>query len=119
MNLNLSGGGANPDAYYRVDDEESRHDAAGESAAGVHVAFGNRYQGVEIERAVNPPAPAQWYPVETVSNSEAGFEKVYQGSCLIFRWPLELAAGGEQRLEVQFGAQVVGASQRDQANEGS
>ncbi len=102
MNLNLSGGGGNPDAYYQVGDEESRHDAAGEAPAGADLAFGNRYQGIEITTSGEPPAPAQWYPVETVSNSEAGFEKIYQGSCLIFRWPLELDVGGTRSFGVAF-----------------
>jgi hypothetical protein len=31
--------------------------------------------------------------VDTVSNSEAGFERVHQGSCLTQRWPLALEAG--------------------------
>ncbi len=43
--------------------------------------------------SAEPSASASWFPVETVSNSESGFERVYQGSCLIQRWPLALAAG--------------------------
>ena len=40
------------------------------------------------------PADAWWAPVETISNSEAGFERVYQGSGLpAVSWPLALAAG--------------------------
>ena len=81
-NLNLSGGGANPDAYYRWADQEVRHDAAGSLKAGVDLEFGNRYEGVDIAVAPEPAAAQEWFPVETVSNSEAGFERVYQGSCL-------------------------------------
>jgi alpha-amylase len=119
MNLNLSGGGGNPDAYYRVNDEESRHDAPGEAPADADLSFGNRYQDVEITASADPPAPADWYPVETVSNSEAGFEKIYQGSCLTYRCPLDLHARDEQQFEAQFVVQVAGATQRDQAKDGS
>jgi alpha-amylase len=92
-NLNLLGGGANPEAYYHWADQEIRHDAPGEVAVGVDLTFGNRYEGVAISVAPQPPATQEWFPVETVSNSEAGFERVYQGSCLTQRWPLQLAAG--------------------------
>ena len=32
-------------------------------------------------------------PIETISESEEGFERVYQGSQILAVWPLELAAG--------------------------
>jgi alpha-amylase len=102
MNVNLSGGGGNPDAYYRVADDQTRHDAVGSAPAGTELAFGNRYEGVDIGVTATPPAEVSWYPVETVSNSEAGFERMYQGSCLIFRWPLRVAPGADQSFEVQF-----------------
>jgi alpha-amylase len=92
-NLNLSGGGANPDAYYRWLDQKIRHDAPGSVAAGVQLWLGNSHEGVALTVTPQPPAPQEWFPVETVSNSEAGFERVYQGSCLTQRWPLKLAAG--------------------------
>ena len=45
-------------------------------------------------RAVpEPAADAWWSPIETVSNSESGFERVYQGSSLLFSWPVRLGAG--------------------------
>jgi alpha-amylase len=33
------------------------------------------------------------YPVETISQSEGGFERVYQGSCLMFGWEVSLNPG--------------------------
>jgi alpha-amylase len=102
MNINLSGGGGNPEAYYRAADEETRHDASGSAPVGTDLAFGNRHEGVEIVVKSDPPADTAWIPVETVSNSEAGIERKYQGSCLIFRWPLRVAPGADQSFEVQF-----------------
>jgi len=61
-------------------------------AAGAGLSFGNSFEGVDITAAADPPAPVSWFPVETVSNSEQGFERVYQGSCLIQRWALALDA---------------------------
>jgi alpha-amylase len=40
-------------------------------------------------------SPTMWrYPLETASQSEAGFERTYQGSVITALWPLELAPGG-------------------------
>jgi len=50
----------------------------------------------------SPPAPAEWFAVHTVSNSETGFERVYQGSCLVLRWPLALAGGQTQTFTTSF-----------------
>ena len=48
-----------------------------------------------------PAADAWWSPIETVSNSESGFERVYQGSSLLFSWPLRLGAGESRRFSVR------------------
>jgi hypothetical protein len=32
-------------------------------------------------------------PVKTVSQSEGGFEAVYQSSCVVLQWPLKLVPG--------------------------
>jgi len=97
-NLNLLGGGANSAAYYRSGDDEWRHDSTGAESAGSELLFGNTYEGVELSLRALPETGAEWFPVETVSNSESGFEKVYQGSCLIQRWPLRLRAGESATL---------------------
>jgi hypothetical protein len=101
-NFNLLGGGANPDAYYLADGVETRHDSPGEAPAGARLSLGNRYVGLDVAVAADPPATAHWYPIETVSNSEAGFERVYQGSCLVFRWPLRLPPGASDRASLRF-----------------
>ncbi len=42
------------------------------------------------------PSAAFWaYPVETVNDSEGGFERVYQGSAVIPHWPLNAQPGEE------------------------
>jgi hypothetical protein len=102
-NLNLLGGGHNPAAYYETETgERSPHDIAGEVASAAHLTFGNDHDGVRIEAAIEPAARLTWYPVETVSNSEGGFERVYQGSSLLFRWPIALAPGEARTFTVSF-----------------
>jgi alpha-amylase len=103
MNVNLSGGGGNPDAYYRWQGNDARHDSAGRADA-TGLRFGNERQGVDIALKTTPPAAAAWSPIETVSNSEAGFEKVYQGSCLLLRWPLQTVPGENSTFRASFSA---------------
>ena len=101
-NVNLSGGGGNPQAYYRWGKREARHDTDGHVAPGVELSFGNAYEGVDVTAALDPPVEQEWFSVDTVSNSESGFERVHQGSCLIQRWPLALAAGEMRSFEIRF-----------------
>lgn len=50
-----------------------------------------------------PGAREFWVsPIDTVSESEDGFERVYQGSQVIAIWPVELAAKGEWRGRLSF-----------------
>jgi 4-alpha-glucanotransferase len=108
FNLNLLGGGANPAAYYRVGRTERRHDSKGSAPAGARLRFGNEFEGVELAASASPAAPVRWYPVETVSNSEAGFERVYQGSCMLYRWPLVLGPGQAVTRSVRFNVHQSG-----------
>jgi hypothetical protein len=56
--------------------------------------------GLELSKA----ARFLWFPIETVSNSEAGFESIYQGSCLVCLWSLDLAPGAS--WDVQIGVEL-------------
>jgi hypothetical protein len=87
----LLGGGANPDAWWDVDRRRSPHDGTGSAPGVERLAQGNDWLGLAIETVVEPPADAWWAPIETVSNSEGGFERVYQGSALLLSWLVELA----------------------------
>jgi alpha-amylase len=98
--INLAGGGANPQAYYRVAGTRTAHDGWGAHEAPGVVAFGNDWLGVEVEAMVEPTAGVWWQPIETVSNSESGFERVYQGSALLFRWPLRLEPAASATVSV-------------------
>jgi alpha-amylase len=43
-----------------------------------------------------PGARSFWItPIETVSESEEGFERIYQGSQVMAVWPVEIANGAE------------------------
>jgi alpha-amylase len=57
--------------------------------------------GLDVATRVEPAAEAWISPIDTVSSSEAGFERVYQGSALVLAWPLVLPAGVATAVRIQ------------------
>ncbi len=98
--ITMLGGGGNPEAWWEVGGERGSHDGSGAAAGVDRLGQGNGWLGVEVSTEVSPAADAWHAPIETVSNSEAGFERVYQGSALLLSWPVRLTPGE------QFGATI-------------
>jgi alpha-amylase len=98
--MTMLGGGGNPSAWWEIGGARTGHDARGTASSVTAFAQGNDYVGLAVASTVSRPADAWWAPVETVSNSEGGFERVYQGSGLLLSWPLLLAAGASMRVAV-------------------
>ena len=88
--LTMLGGGGNPAAWWDVGGVRSAHDTSGAAEWISTIAQGNDYIGVSVTTTA-AEADAWWAPIETVSNSENGFERMYQGSALLLSWPLRLA----------------------------
>ncbi len=109
----MLGGGANPAAYWLLDGERVPHDSSGGRALVASLRSGNDDIGIDVATTVVPSADAWISPIETISNSEAGFERVYQGSALLLAWPLALAPGARTTVRT---AHLVTTS-RDRATE--
>ncbi len=59
-----------------------------------------------------PFAKELWItPIETISESEEGFERVYQGSQILAVWPLELAAGDPWTGEISLRVKAAHAAE--------
>jgi len=43
------------------------------------------------------------FPIETVSLSESGFERIFQGSCMLLYWPLDLEPDKSFEVSVELG----------------
>jgi alpha-amylase len=99
--LMMLGGGGNPSAWYEVGGIRTAHDGSGSADAVTSVRQGNDWLGLALETLPSPAADAWWAPIETISNSEDGFERVYQGSALLLSWPLALAPGAEATMAVE------------------
>lgn len=109
--VHLLGGGGNPQAWYDVGGERCAHDSAGTATGVDAIGFGNDYVGVAVTARTEPAADAWWSPIETVSNSESGFERVYQGSALLVSWPVRIEPGTTRRFAVR--QTVIVARDRD------
>ena len=107
LSVHLLGGGGNPSAWYDVDGARSAHDGSGQAPGVAAIGYGNDWVGVAVRAVPEPAADAWWSPIETVSNSESGFERVYQGSSLLFSWPLRLAAGEARRFSLRQAVSVA------------
>lgn len=57
--------------------------------------------GLDIQLAWSEPGTLWRFPLETVSRSEAGFERVYQSSVVMPHWRLELGACGSWRCRLE------------------
>jgi len=110
-NLTLSAGEA-PGRYYRVAGHPSLG-SRGRLDGASELAMVDEWLGCELALACDAPATVAWAPVETVSLSETGFERIYQGSALLFAWALALAPGQswETSLRVRVGQMSAGATE--------
>jgi alpha-amylase len=67
----------------------------GSAVPTVDLNVADEWQKINV-RIEAPCARSFWIaPIETVSESEEGFERIYQGSQIMAVWPIELAAGSE------------------------
>jgi alpha-amylase len=108
-NLTLSAGDA-PGRYFRVAGRPSLGSRG--RLEGAHgLAMVDEWLGGEVALSFTAPAEVSWAPVETVSLSESGFERIYQGSALLVAWPVRLAPGEtwEVSLRVRVGEMAAGA----------
>jgi alpha-amylase len=74
------------------------------------LALVDEWLGCALELGWTRAADAAWAPVQTISLSEAGFERIYQGTAVLVTWPLQLPPGAawETRITLTF-ADLAGA----------
>jgi alpha-amylase len=85
-NLALTAGDA-PDRYLALPGRPSLGSAG--RATVPEVTLVDEWIGVEARLRWSLGADLAWGPVETVSVSEAGFERIYQGTALLLTWSLD------------------------------
>jgi alpha-amylase len=99
-NLTLSAGDAD-DRYFLFDGKKPKEfhlRSEGEAENVSSLKMIDEWLNIEVEFHFEKSVNLRRYPVETVSLSEDGFERVYQGSCLLPLWKL----GGKKSFETSF-----------------
>jgi hypothetical protein len=96
----LLGGGHNPAAFHEVDGRRVAHDGRLVVPNVDSLKSGNEQIGVGLETATDTWVAGWIAPIETISNSEGGFELVYQGSAVLLTRPIGLAPGERTSLRV-------------------
>jgi len=102
-NMHLLGGGANDQAYYRVAGQtlaNGHFDSTGEVEHVEAFDIGNSWLGQNLSFSLSEPATLWRFSIDTVTGSEAGFERNHQGSCMTLLWPLLLDAGQTWQGEI-------------------
>ncbi|HET7874662.1 MAG TPA: alpha-amylase/4-alpha-glucanotransferase domain-containing protein [Methylomirabilota bacterium] len=104
LNLALTAGDA-PGRYFRAPGRPSLG-GRGQLAGLAGLAMVDEWALVELGIEWDAPGEIAWAPIETVSLSETGFERIYQGSALLLSWPvrLEPGAGWQARMRLTLGA---------------
>jgi hypothetical protein len=90
-----------PDRYYAVPGQvldDPRLRSRGEIPGVERVALVDEWRGVKTEFQFSLPAVLWRFPVETVSLSESGFERLYQSSVLFPFWRLRLEEGFQLQI---------------------
>ncbi len=109
-NMHLLGGGGNDRAYYHIEGQElenSHFDSTGEVANVRQFHVGNTWIQQDMGFEMSEPATLWRFSIETVTGSEAGFERNHQGSCMTLLWPLLLEADQHWSVEITCTGQKV------------
>ena len=105
FNINLLAGDA-PDRYYDIPGhplEDRRLASIGELEDVSEIQLVDEWVGMKAVLKMDRNCNLWRFPIETVSLSESGFERIFQGSCLLFYWPLNLEPDKEFRVNVELG----------------
>ena len=104
--VNLLTGSA-PDRYYRSDDFDLKKAMLGDVGHDdglKHIALRDDWQKLECGFRFDNAARVYRFAIETVSQSEGGQERVYQGSIVVPCWHIDLAPGcsATHRISVEI-----------------
>jgi len=91
-----------PDRFYYDTHEQNLGPLITHGQAVEQSRFGLKdlWQKIGIELVTDIPARVWFCPVQTVSQSEMGFESIYQSSVILLHWPIQLEAGKSWQVKL-------------------
>ena len=89
--------GNTPDRYYLFPDERARPllGETGERRGLSGFSLVEEWIGIEVDIQLGKPFNLWYFPIDTVSSSEAGFERTFQSSVVLPHWKISLRPGDE------------------------
>ena len=93
-----------PERYYLAPESGRRREASETGAEENLTRFElvNRPDRLTMAFVFSQPVSVWFFPLMTVSKSEEGFECTYQGSSLLFLYPLNLTPGQKAHFQIQL-----------------
>ena len=102
LNLNLLAPDAD-DRYFLVNNEKFPGNNLGSTGGRDDVktlSLVDEWQGIRIDLTSSLPARWIWHPVETISLSEDGIERIYQGSAILPLFELSSLTGASLKIAI-------------------
>lgn len=93
-----------PDRYYLIDGErpsDPRPASTGESAGVRSVCLVDEWRRFSVELRLGKPARVWRFPVETLSQSEGGADRIYQSSVVVPLWELALGPKASESIVIE------------------
>jgi len=102
LNLTLLAGN-DPQRYYEMPDRgRVRLHERGQCPATDRFSMVDEWSRLRVTLCLERPGEIWYMPIETVSRSEEGIERTYQGSALLASWLLTLHPGASERVKVRL-----------------
>ena len=100
--FNLLAGSA-PDRYYESDGKQLDEPALNRtgSTSGTNLRLVDHYLKLAIDLRPQGADEIVRFPIESISMSEGGFERIFQGSIMMPVWTIELAPGERRELNLR------------------
>lgn len=70
--------------------KEPQFNAPGKIEGINRIELNDAWRNLNLDFKINPKGAIWYFPIETISGSESGIERTYQGLSLLFIWRLEL-----------------------------
>ena len=109
FNLNLLSGN-DPKRYYLFPGRNISNNLLGSSGQEEEVTtfcLRDEWKDLEVSCHFDHPAAIWRFPLETVSQSEEGFERTYQGSVILSHWEMELRGGESNAYRILLSAGAI------------
>ena len=84
-----------PDRYIKIEKAQYKMNSSHQFEKIINLKLIDEWKGIGVSLELEKSGKIFWYPIETISQSESGFERTYQGTCFIFGFNIGLDPQGK------------------------